>query len=471
MSQAQSAGKLKKIKQERNYLHRDAPPPPPPPPATATAISQDKDAEEGFIQELDGDALDVHALLRTVAALEAQEANARKQTREVITLLHAAARALALENERSAGARAMPKNEAGREPPVTPPLAEMAGDANPLNTVIQHPGALCSTKVHIKREEAKRSATVTLQTECKCVGEACESTAMEMNDYVALASRALVDRAADMSRETALQVRGVDPDHKHVHREIMETLQHGQVVSARPNDVVSKFGHPSYFVTLQHPQTMKTLNAIFKPKVEGDGDGWHRASIEWVAYELNRMLGMDYVPPAAYRTGGVDVDYVHYEEGAFILFVEQAKELQEAPSGSRGVPLSRLLSDTRILDVLLHNSDRHHGHFLHGEHWAIRNPDHSPMMRPVLIDHAAGFRSEAFVSMEHENAFQTGPVMSVPARTFLRLRFLDAKRIAQKFGGVLTEQEMRGVLHRRNVILDYLDNLVEKHGYNQAVVE
>lgn len=44
----------------------------------------------------------------------------------------------------------------------------------------------------------------------------------------------------------------------------METLQHGQVVSARPNDVVSKFGHPSYFVTLQHPQTMKTLNAIFK---------------------------------------------------------------------------------------------------------------------------------------------------------------------------------------------------------------
>lgn len=122
-------------------------------------------------------------------------------------------------------------------------------------------------------------------------------------------------------------------------------------------------------------------------------------------------VSQDYVPPAAYRTGGVDVDYVHYEEGAFILFVEQAKELQEAPSGSRGVPLSRLLSDTRILDVLLHNSDRHHGHFLHGEHWAIRNPDHSPMMRPVLIDHAAGFRSEAFVSMEHENAFQTGPVM------------------------------------------------------------
>jgi hypothetical protein len=37
------------------------------------------------------------------------------------------------------------------------------------------------------------------------------------------------------------------------------------------------------------------------------------------------------------------------------------------------VPLERILTDTRILDVLLHNSDRHHGHLLHGEHWAIRS--------------------------------------------------------------------------------------------------
>jgi hypothetical protein len=29
--------------------------------------------------------------------------------------------------------------------------------------------------------------------------------------------------------------------------------------------------------------------------------------------------------------------------------------------------------------------------------------------RPVLIDHAASFRRDAYVSMEHENAFQTGP--------------------------------------------------------------
>jgi hypothetical protein len=41
------------------------------------------------------------------------------------------------------------------------------------------------------------------------------------------------------------------------------------------------------------------VEALFKPKVEGDADGWHRAPVELIAYELNLMLGMDYVPPVS----------------------------------------------------------------------------------------------------------------------------------------------------------------------------
>ena len=57
-----------------------------------------------------------------------------------------------------------------------------------------------------------------------------------------------------------------------------------------------------------------------------------------------------------------------------------------------------------------------------------------PEWRPVLIDHAAGFRREAVVTMEHENAFQTGPVRCVSASTYLRLRLLDAGTVAAKVG-------------------------------------
>lgn len=88
----------------------------------------------------------------------------------------------------------------------------------------------------------------------------------------------------------------------------------------------------------------------------------------------------------AYRRSGIDVDYRHFDEGAFIYYVPKTKPLKKVPAANWGVSVARLLSDTRVLDVLLNNSDRHSGHFLYGEHWA------DAKMCPVLIDHAAGFR-------------------------------------------------------------------------------
>ena len=41
--------------------------------------------------------------------------------------------------------------------------------------------------------------------------------------------------------------------------------------------------------------------------------------------------------------------------------VQGCKQLKEAPPNDWGVDPAVLLSDTRVLDVLLHNSDRHHG--------------------------------------------------------------------------------------------------------------
>ena len=42
--------------------------------------------------------------------------------------------------------------------------------------------------------------------------------------------------------------------------------------------------------------------------MEGHGDGWHRVPIEAAAYSLNLLLGMDYVPPAVFRSS-CDVDW------------------------------------------------------------------------------------------------------------------------------------------------------------------
>mmetsp|Transcript_5711 Transcript_5711/g.9861 ORF Transcript_5711/g.9861 Transcript_5711/m.9861 type:complete len:517 (-) Transcript_5711:206-1756(-) len=352
-------------------------------------------AKEGKKEEM---GFDLDTLQQTVAALERRQQTVNQQTQDILQVLSAATRVLAAKAESikfvgldDLNGEQGPVSTSGGRGQYAKANAELEGGGETIeeeDCVVQHPGALCCTKTHIATDSSGNGAVVTLQTTCRGT-EGGKSNGLLTDDYTALATQALADRAAVLSRGAALNVRGVDEANEEVHRSLCDVLQHGTIIDARPNDVVSKFGHPSFIVKLRHKG--REVQAIFKPKEKGDGDGWHRASIEWVAYKLNRMLGMDYIPPVAYRLGGVDVDYQHFEEGAFILFVEGVRELREIESGKRGVPLERLLSDTRMLDVLLRNSDRHHGHFLHGEHWAINNS--TRYLRGPTCDYGSSMRS------------------------------------------------------------------------------
>eukprot|EP00897_Mesotaenium_endlicherianum_P003359 jgi/Mesen1/3050/ME000018S02353 len=326
------------------------------------------------------------------------------------------------------------------------------GDESNKGTLVGDEGEQ-SAPFTVRKDARGLAAVVTMEATVKCAGEACLSTALGGDAYVALALQSITVAAGELLRSRYLRPAGADPVVHRRHHSLAAILAGGEIVSSRPMEPPSRFGHESF------------ADALFKPRVEGDAEGWHRAPVEWVAYELNLMLGMDYVPPVAYRRGGVDVDFNHYEEGAFIHWVPNSRELKRVAAASWGVPVAHLLSDTRILDVLLNNSDRHHGHFLYGKHWA------DGAMRPILIDHAAGFRKEAVVHMEHENAFQTGPLRCVAAQTYLRLRFLDKNMVAEKFAGVLSEAEINDMMSRRDMVLEYLDNLVKERGYQRTVIE
>ncbi len=361
--------------------------------------------------------------------------------------------------------------------------------SNSTECLMQHPGALCCTRcgcgaacprrlradwahallrrrTTISVDEKARQAVLTLRTTVNTSsaggagGSGVSTTHISMKELEALGAQALCIAANELSCERTAAASALRSDATLTHAELVAVLTHGRIINAEPNEG----NHPSFRVELEHRG--KRTRAIFKPRIEGDGDGWHRATMEWVAYELNLMLGMDCVPPVAYRRGGIECHYQHFEEGAFIHWVPDAVELREAPEHEWGVPSAVLLSDTRILDVLLHNSDRHHGHFLFGPHWV---PPH--VRRPILIDHAAAFRKEAFVTLDHENAFRTGPVRCVSARTYLRLRFLDARAIAARFAGTLSTGEMRALLTRRNAVLERLDALVEIQGFGSTVHE
>ena len=385
--------------------------------------------------------------------------------------------------------------------------------------VASHPGALCCTRSEIATDATKGAATITMHTSVRSVNGA--EGKMAPADLVALGARAAESAARALAADRVESaVRGaVTEAESAAHDVITRLLQNGKIVWVESmSEIEGKFGHPCYRLRVEcHKGTGAAIEAVFKPKIEGDGDGWHRASMEYVAYKLSRMLGMDLVPPAAYRTGGIELDYKTFDEGAFMYWVDDAKELDQVGGfeaatrdgcwGDRVDPRV-VLADTRVLDVLLQNSDRHQGHFLFGRHWTegvrdaggvgafdgdggdggrsrdggkngdgrdARFGNGEPTLGgtrylPCLIDHAASFRPEAFVSMEHENAFQTGPTVCVKSSTYLRLRFLDAAAIEREFSYFLSADERKMLLERVETILAYLDDLVEKRGYDAVVI-
>jgi hypothetical protein len=93
--------------------------------------------------------------------------------------------------------------------------------------------------------------------------------------------------------------------------------------------------------------------ALIEPRENGDFEGWHRTPIERMAYLLNLLLGLDYVPPTVYRQN-LGVDGRRYPNGgAVIYFVDDLKLLEEVPEADWGMDKEALLSDTRVLVCMI----------------------------------------------------------------------------------------------------------------------
>ena len=245
------------------------------------------------------------------------------------------------------------------------------------------------------------------------------------------------------------------------HHSITADLYNGNVVWSRS---FSKNGNNTqlYQVRVHNPKTGRHRDALFKPRVWGDNQGYNRTPAEYAAYRINRMLGMDYVPPVAYRRN-IEVGGQRWSEGALIYRVPDAHNLRNVPVEQWGVRRKLLLSDARILDVLIQNSDRHVDNFIRGRHWVDGS------YRPILIDNAAGFRREASVRLSHQNAFGTGRVRVIRKATYENLKKLSRRRLKRELGEFLSDREIDALLRRRDGIVAYFDTRIEKYGYTNVV--
>lgn len=248
-----------------------------------------------------------------------------------------------------------------------------------------------------------------------------------------------------------------------IHQEITADLRDGEIVeahSARKNGNM----HDLWWVTLQNPKTGRTQKAILKPREWGDSDGWARSPMELVAYELNRKLGMDYVPPTVYRHK-IKLNSKLIHETPVIHWVQNAQVLYDTPESSWGISKEALQSDHRILCVLLHNSDGHYKNLLLGEHWA------EGLSHPTFIDFGASLRPGTSITMRKYPAARNSEAVSkIRASTLAALEKLQ-KEDFKEVSEFISDQEIGGILERKEGILNYFKKLIAENGRSQVVLE
>jgi hypothetical protein len=191
---------------------------------------------------------------------------------------------------------------------------------------------------------------------------------------------------------------------------------------------------------------------------DGFLEGWQ---YEIAAYELDKLIGLNMVPPAVER------EY-NGKPGALIYWV--TTELSELNIVEEKIPVPEYAlkhrEDMKYLvrawDCLVANDDRTQQNIRYTKDWRV-----------IPIDHSQAFRS----SKEYAEKLiygRNGIKKTSDGKPFLfrrlprwfveSLRKIDSQSIKEAVGPYLTEKEINGVVKRRALLLAEIDAMVKESG-------
>ena len=186
------------------------------------------------------------------------------------------------------------------------------------------------------------------------------------------------------------------------------------------------------------------LAAAFKPIQRGRQKGfWESYEAEIAAYKLDKILGMQMVPPTVERV-------INKQKGSLQYWVKDCKLYKELGSQPPPRPSewSHQLSVMKMFDILIMNKDRNAQNFLVDGDWHM-----------VLIDHSRAFITEENIAKDEKKL----PVQ-FDRKLVEKLRSLDAKSLEESFGQLLMGGQLKSLIERRDALLSYLDELIVKQG-------
>jgi hypothetical protein len=186
------------------------------------------------------------------------------------------------------------------------------------------------------------------------------------------------------------------------------------------------------------------------------GGFWEGWQYEIAAYRVDKLFGLGMVPPTVERRlDGNRGSCQYWVDDCISLRDKEDKRLKTPPIKVFGWNRATYLQ--RFFDNLIANEDRHKNQILITPDW-----------RMILIDHSRSFRTSGKFtkSLLFSAKSGEGPMLmsELPRALVEKLKALDGAALRAAVGDTLSDEEIRAVLVRKDLILAEIDRLIRVNG-------
>jgi hypothetical protein len=185
----------------------------------------------------------------------------------------------------------------------------------------------------------------------------------------------------------------------------------------------------------------------WKPLKPGYKKGYMESyKAEIAAYELDKMLGLQMVPPVVERT-------IDGEKGAALYWIENttswnAKNPPKGPEPAWSQQLTRM----KMFDLLVANIDRNQGNLIYDADWHL-----------FLIDHSRAFTGK-------KNLKGIAPLAYVDRGLWTRMQALTFESLKTGLGQWVSDDDLRALLTRREAMAKEIGKMVARRGEGSVFV-
>ena len=177
-------------------------------------------------------------------------------------------------------------------------------------------------------------------------------------------------------------------------------------------------------------------SAAWKVLPPGRPNGyWESYKSEIAAYELDKLLGMDMVPPVVEKRWDG-------ERGAAVLWIEGVRSWKSVEHEAKPPKWNREAVRMKMFDNLIGNIDRNAGNLLVDAAWNL-----------YLIDHSRAFVTETRLRSEMQRIDQ--PIWE-------RMAALDERTLSDALGDWVERGAIKAMLKRRELMQKAIDAMLKR---------